>query len=182
MARPLAAPAQLGAPHLSSRGVLPWLVLLALTAALILASELAPWAFKYPSAWVVPLKSWINVVMSWLRDDASFGPFTFQQLTRALSWLIEQPFRLADSVLSAGFAAGAGQSAALLWPPIPWFALIAVLAVTAHHAGGRGLALLVGLCFLYLALFGQWESAMMTLSSIVIAVPLGIALGALLGI
>ncbi len=94
MARPLAAPAQLGAPRLASRGVLPWLVLLALTAALVLASEAAPWAFKYPAAWVVPLKSWINALMSWLRDEASFGLFTFQQLTRAISWLIEQPFRL----------------------------------------------------------------------------------------
>ena len=74
---------------------------------------------------------------------------------------------------------GAGQDAVELWPPIPWFALIAGLVVVAHSAGGRGLALLVALCFLYLAVFGQWESAMMTLSSIVIAVPLGIALGAL---
>ena len=182
MARPLAAPAQLGAPRLASRGVLPWLVLLALTAALVLASEAAPWAFKYPAAWVVPLKSWINALMSWLRDEASFGLFTFQQLTRAISWLIEQPFRLAQSVLSAGFVTGFGQSATLLWPPIPWFALIGALAVTAHHAGGRGLAWLVALCFLYLAVFGQWASAMVTLSSIVIAVPLGIVLGTLLGI
>jgi glycine betaine/proline transport system permease protein len=182
MARPLAAPGPLAAPHLASRGALPWLVLLALTAALVLASELVPWAFKYPSAWIVPLKSWINVVMAWLRDDASFGLFTFQQLTRAISWVIEQPFRLAQSVLSTGFVAGAGQSAVLLWPPIPWFALIAALAVAAHHAGGRALALLVTLCFLYLAVFGQWQSAMATLSSIVIAVPLGIVLGALVGI
>ena len=117
--------------------------------------------------------------MTWLRDDASFGLFTFQQLTRAISWLIEQPFRLAESLLSAGFVVGVGQDAVELWPPIPWFALIAALVVVAHSAGGRGLALLVALCFLYLAVFGQWESAMMTLSSIVIAVPLGIALGAL---
>jgi glycine betaine/proline transport system permease protein len=182
MARPLAAPAQLDAPRLAGRSALPWLVLLALTVALVLASELAPWAFRYPRSWVVPLNSWINALMSWLRDDASFGLFTFQQLTRAISWLIEQPFRLAHSVLSAGFVAGLGQSATLLWPPIPWFALIGALAVMAHHVGGRGLALLVALCFLYLAVFGQWKSAMVTLSSIVIAVPLGIALGALLGI
>jgi glycine betaine/proline transport system permease protein len=182
MARPLAAPAQLTAPGLAGRGALPWLVLLALTALLVLKSGLAPWALEYPDAWVVPLKGWINALMAWLRDDATFGLFTFQQLTRALSWLIEQPFRLVQSVLSAGFVTGFGQSAVLLWPPIPWFALIAALAVMAHHAGGRGLAVLVALCFLYLAVFGQWESAMMTLSSIVIAVPLGIALGALLGI
>ena len=157
-------------------------MLLALTLLMILAAEAMPWAFKYPSAWVVPLKSWINALMAWLRDDASFGLFTFQQLTRAISWLIEQPFRLAESLLSAGFVVGAGQDAVELWPPIPWFALIAGLVVVAHSAGGRGLALLVALCFLYLAVFGQWESAMMTLSSIVIAVPLGIALGALAGI
>src|SRR5918994_2034196 len=114
MARPLAAPAHLAAPRLASRGALPWLVLLALTVWLVLASDLAPWAFKYPTAWVVPLKSWINALMSWLRDDASFGLFTFQQLTRAISWLIEQPFRLARSMLSAGFVAGVGQSAVLL--------------------------------------------------------------------
>src|SRR5918996_4827891 len=144
MARPLAAPAQLTAPRLGGRSALPWLVLLGLTAALVLASELAPWAFKYPTAWVVPLKGWINALMSWLRDDASFGLFTFQQLTRAISWLIEQPFRLAHSVLSAGFVTGFGQSAVELWPPIPWFTLIAALTVMAHHAGGGGRAAPLG--------------------------------------
>jgi glycine betaine/proline transport system permease protein len=143
MARPLAAAVQLEAPGLAGRRALPWLVLLALTVALVLASELAPWALRYPRAWVVPLNSWINALMAWLRDDASFGLFTFQDLTRAISWLIEQPFRLARSMLSAGFVAGVGQSATLLWPPIPWFALIGALAVMTHHAGGRGLAWLV---------------------------------------
>jgi glycine betaine/proline transport system permease protein len=52
----------------------------------------------------------------------------------------------------------------------------------AHYAKDRGLALLVALCLLYLAVFGQWESAMVTLSSIVIAVPLGVALGLAVGI
>ena len=73
---------------------------------MILAAEAVPWAFKYPRAWVVPLKSWINALMAWLRDDASFGLFTFQQLTRAISWLIEQPFRLAESLLSDGLRRG----------------------------------------------------------------------------
>ena len=181
MASPIAAQAGLAAPGLPGRRVVPWLLLLGLTALLAGASDDVSWAFEYPRAWIVPLTRWINVLMSWLRDEASFGLFTFQQLTRALSWLIEQPFRLARSVLSTGFVSGAGQSAVLLWPPIPWFALIGALAVAAHHAGGRGLALLVSACFLYLALFGQWASAMTTLASIVIAVPLGIALGTLLG-
>ena len=183
MARPLSAPAALAAPRRAPHGaLLPWLVLLGLTVPMMLASEAVPWAFKYPPPWVVPLKGLINALMTWLRDDASFGLFTFQELTRAVSWLVEQPFRLADSLLSTGLLVGVGQDAVELWPPIPWFALIAALTVTAHYAGGRGLALLVALCFLYLALFGQWASAMTTLASIVIAVPLGIALGGSLGI
>ena len=53
---------------------------------------------------------------------------------------------------------------------------------SAPRAGGWQLAALAGGCFLYLALFGQWASAMTTLASIVVAVPLGVAGGMLLGI
>ena len=59
----------------------------------------------------MPLKSWINDLMQWLREDASFGLFTFQELTRALAWLLEQPFIFARSLLSTGFRVGIGQDA-----------------------------------------------------------------------
>ncbi len=140
------------------------------------------WAFEVPRAWQVPLKTWINGLMHWLREDASFGLFTFQELTRALAWLLEQPFILAKALLSAGFVRGQGQDASLIWPRLPWVALVGILALLAHYAKDWGLALLVALCFLYLALFGQWESAMVTLASIAIAVPLGVLLGLALGI
>ncbi|MDF2782603.1 MAG: transporter permease subunit, partial [Geminicoccaceae bacterium] len=161
---------------------LPWGALLAATVALYLAADQVPWASEYPRAWVVPLKVWINGLMQWLRDDAGFGLFTFQELTRALAWLLEQPFIVARSLFSTGFVAGIGQDAVLIWPRLPWVALIGILALMAHYAKDRGLALLVALCLLYLALFGQWESAMVTLSSIVIAVPLGVLLGLAVGI
>ena len=45
-----------------------------------------------------------------------------------------------------------------------------------------GSAAFAALCFFYLAVFGQWESAMVTLSSILIAVPIGVTGGLLLGI
>jgi len=41
---------------------------------------------------------------------------------------------------------------------------------------------LVGGCFIYLAIFDQWDSAMVTLSSIAIAVPFGVVGGLMLGI
>src|ERR687892_639726 len=148
VARPLIVPARPEAPRLPIGGtLLPWLALLGLSLLLIVAAEAVPWAFKYPAAWVVPLKGWINDLMGWLRDDASFGLFTFQELTRAISFLIEQPFRLARSLLSSGFLIGIGQDAVQVWPRIPWIALIGVLMLMARYAADPGLALLVGACF-----------------------------------
>jgi len=60
--------------------------------------------------------------------------------------------------------------------------VIVCFAAIGRFARDWSLAALVGVCFLYLAVFGQWESAMVTLSSIVIAVPIGIIGGLLLGI
>jgi glycine betaine/proline transport system permease protein len=51
-----------------------------------------------------------------------------------------------------------------------------------HWLGGRPLALLSGACFLFLAVFGQWTSAMITLASILVAAPLGVTFGLLFGI
>src|SRR3546814_11194526 len=67
-------------------------------------------------------------------------------------------------------------------PPLSWIAVVFVVAAIGHYAKSIGLAVFVGLCFLYLAVFGQWDSAMVTLASILIAVPLGVGGGLLLGI
>jgi glycine betaine/proline transport system permease protein len=184
VARQLAARDGLAVPSAPALGApwLPWVALLALTIGLYLMADLVPWAFKYPRAWVLPLKVWVNELMHWLRDDASFGLFTFEQLTRAIAWLLRQPFDLALSLFSTGFLRGIGQDATLIWPRLPWVALTGILALMALYAKGRALAVLVGLCFFYLAVFGQWESAMVTLASIVIAVPVGVALGLAVGI
>ena len=159
-----------------------WGGALAAAVALSMAGDLLPWAFKYPRAWVVPLSFWISDFKGWLINDASFGLFTFQELTRSISWLVEWPFKGARSLLSAGFVKGFGNEAVLLWPRISWIALIAIVALMAHFARNWKLALMVGLSFFYLALFGQWEAAMQTLSSIVIAVPLGVVGGLAIGI
>ncbi len=67
-------------------------------------------------------------------------------------------------------------------PPLPWIAVLVGAAIIGFDAGGRRLAIIAGGAFLYLAVFGQWASAMVTLSSIVIAVPLGVIGGVLIGI
>jgi glycine betaine/proline transport system permease protein len=69
-----------------------------------------------------------------------------------------------------------------LLPPLSWIAVIAIVALMGYHAGGKRLAALVAGCFVFLAMFGQWDSAMVTLASIVVAVPIGVVFGLLLGI
>ena len=140
------------------------------------------WAMKYPVAWVIPLKDYVSAAMKWLVEDATFGLFTFTEFTRAISWAIEQPYELTRSLLAEGFMDGPGRRANQVFPPFSWITIIASVVALAHFTRDWLLAAIVGLAFGYLALFGQWESAMITLSSVIIAVPIGVVGGLILGI
>ncbi|MDA9981728.1 ABC transporter permease subunit [Gammaproteobacteria bacterium] len=160
----------------------PWVLLLILVGAIYAMAEYVPWAFKYPRDWIIPLSFWISDAMKWLYEDASFGLFTFKELTRGISWLLEWPLTLARNLLSTGFMEGQGSDAVVVWPRLTWVALTACAVLIALAVADIGLALFVAACFLYLVVFGQWESAMVTSSSIVIAVPLGVFGGLALGV
>ncbi|WP_052161522.1 ABC transporter permease subunit [Hoeflea sp. BAL378] len=160
-----------------------WLVALAAFIAFWLYAEpVARAAFDYPKAYTVPLAKWISSAMKWLIDDASFGLFSFTDLTRFVSAVLDVPYRLASSLLSTGFLEGSGSSAIQIVPPLPWVAVIGLVMLLGHWLGGMRLGLLAGGCFLFLAVFGQWTSAMITLASILVAAPLGVVFGLLFGI
>jgi glycine betaine/proline transport system permease protein len=165
-----------------------WLVVFAITWLLssygrALSKALdARWAIKYPSGWRLPLKDEISNAMKWLIEDASFGLFSFTELTRGISWLIEQPYNLALALFSDGMVEGYGLDAIQILPPLSWIFVIALVISLGQFARDWWLAALVGGAFFYLAIFGQWESAMITLASIIIAVPFGVGGGLLLGI
>ena len=159
-----------------------WLAVIAVTILLMVAKEWWPWAFKYPRAWIVPLSGWISAFMKWLINSFDLGLFTFKEFTRSVAWLVEQPYRLVKSMLSTGFLSGVGSDAVQIFPRISWVALIAGVMLLGHYARDMKLALLAGACFAYLVVFGHWDSAMVTLSSIIIAVPFGVVGGMLLGI
>jgi glycine betaine/proline transport system permease protein len=142
----------------------------------------ARWAIKYPAGWRLPLKDEISNAMKWLIEDATFGLFTFTELTRGISWLIEQPYNLALALFADGMVEGYGLDAIQILPSLSWILVIALVISLGHFAKDWWLALLVGGSFFYLAVFGQWESAMITLASILIAVPFGVVGGLLLGI
>ncbi|MEE8504645.1 MAG: ABC transporter permease subunit [Kiloniellales bacterium] len=171
-------------PALARRS--PWLAVWALTLAatlgLWLGKDLWSWAVKYPRGWIVPLKGWVGDFMKWLINDFDLGLFTFKEFTRSIAWVLEWPLWLAKNLLAKGFKVPLGGDEFFLTPTLSWLAVVIVLALFAYRIKDRALALLIALCFLYLAVFGQWASAMITLSSIIVAVPLGVAGGLGLGI
>ncbi len=125
---------------------------------------------------------WISAFMKWLLNEASLGIFTVRDATRFLAALVDVPYTIVLGLLSTGLRSGEGSGAVEILPPLSWIAVIGLFAFAGWIAGGRRLAILVGLCFAFIALFGRWQSAMITLASIVVAVPAGVVGGLLLGI
>ena len=162
--------------------LLTWAIALSATLVLYVLRDTWPWALSYPREWTIPLRYWISDFMKWLVNDLDLGFFTFKEFTRSIAWLLSWPLLTAEGLLASGFEIPVSDERVLAIPRLSWLAVIAVVMLLGHYARDRALAALAGACFLYLAVFGQWASAMLTLSSIVIAVPLGVLGGLFLGI
>ena len=70
----------------------------------------------------------------------------------------------------------------LAWPALPWTIVASGATLLGYALNGRWLAALAGFATVYIAVFGQWEPAMETLSLVLIAAPISFALGLLLGV
>jgi glycine betaine/proline transport system permease protein len=151
-----------------------WATTLAATMALYLAGEPLSWAVTYPAKVVMPVVQLVNLVMVWLVDNLSW-------LTRAISAAMEVPLDLTLGLFAKSFTLGDGDQAVVI-PRLSWVGIVAAMALAGYAYGGPRLALIGGLCFLYIALFGQWESAMLTLAAVAICVPVGVAAGLAAGI
>ncbi len=68
------------------------------------------------------------------------------------------------------------------WPALPWTVITGWAVLLGYKLQGRGLALLAGACTMYIAIFGQWQPSMETLSFVLIAAPVSVVLGLFLGI
>jgi glycine betaine/proline transport system permease protein len=145
-------------------------VLFALAVVLSFGKFALPAGLIRPPEWLIlPFAAWINALFYFLQND--LGMMT---LTRAFSDVVEWLLNVTANLLY-------GKNR---WPnigPIPW----GVIAVTAFMAGyalkGWRLACLSGGTFVWIALMGQWQWAMETLSVIVVAAPFSVALGLMLG-
>ena len=102
-----------------------WIAALAAFVALWqLGKPLARWAFDYPRAYEIPLRSWIGSFMRWLIDEASFGLFTFTDLTRFIA-----------AALTSSSRPSSSRKLSKLDPNL--LALVAILYLL--HASHRGL-------------------------------------------
>jgi glycine betaine/proline transport system permease protein len=145
------------------------LLLVAAVLLLIGRNHLPAGLLRLPEAAVIPFADWINIGFAFLRDD--LGLMT---LTRAFADVVEFLLDITANLLY-------GKSR---WPnlgPIPWVAIAGTAAVLGHALGGWRLAALAGGTFVWIAVMGQWKWAMETLSVIIVASPLSILLGLLLG-
>ena len=68
------------------------------------------------------------------------------------------------------------------WPALPWTVIAGGFTILGYALSGTRLAIFVGFTFVYIAVFGQWEPSMQTLSFVLIAAPVSVFFGLLLGI
>ena len=68
------------------------------------------------------------------------------------------------------------------WPALPWTVVAGGAIILGYKLQGKGLAMLAGFSTIYIAVFGQWEPSMETLSFVLIAAPISVVLGLVLGI
>ena len=151
-----------------------WAAALAAVLILFLARGALPWAVNYPANAVVPVADWVSAIMNWLKINMSW-------LTRSITAILGVPLDFALDLLAKNFKIGAGPEATVL-PRLSWVGVCAAAYLAGRAFGGWRLGALVGGLFLYVALFGKWTSAMLTLGLISIAVPFCIVTGLFLGI
>ena len=148
----------LGRPATIDREASLWLAAVAAIVVLLAlkgAGLLAP----SPPTPLLPVAEGISAAMAWFTQQ-------FRDLFRAISWLVDWPFGWIRS--------------ALLW--IPWPAIVLICAALGYLASGWRLAAFCTGALMYIVITGYWEKTALTLAAILVALPLSVALGLLIGI
>lgn len=146
-------------------------LLLGLAVLFALARPVLPDALiRVPDWAVLPYDQWLQGLFDFIKDDLGLIHLT-RSIAAVLEWFLDA---------TANLLYGKHR-----WPylgPIPWTAVAAVATVVGYGLGKWRLALLAGGTFVWVALIGQWELAMETLSVITVAAPVAFLLGLVLGI
>ncbi len=147
------------------------LLLIALAILLVVLKPYLPeFLIRLPALFVVPFADAINFLFFFIKDDLGFI-----HVTRAIAGGVES---LLD--VTANLLYGKRR-----WPrigPIPWTTIALTAGCIGYALGGWRLALLGAGTFCWAALMGQWKWTMETMSVIVVAVPVAVLIGLLLGV
>jgi len=162
------------APRRTFWPLIIWAMLLLGALALGMQHQLAPWAADYPKPWILPLAREITALSK--ATISAITPFT-----RTISAFLQVPLDFAVALFAKGFKFGSGDGAIAV-PRLSWIGILIAVALMGHAFGGRRTAWVAFLCFFYLALFGQWDRAMLTLALVAVCVPVGVMLGLILGV
>ncbi|MGB3316707.1 MAG: ABC transporter permease subunit [Albidovulum sp.] len=146
-------------------------ILIAVAILLAIIKPLLPgFLIRVPEAAVLPYQDWLQWFFDFIKDDLGLIHLT-RGISSGLEWLLD---------ITANLLYGKHR-----WPyigPIPWTAIAAVAAVIGYALSGWRMAALAGGTFVWVALIGQWELAMETMSVIAVAAPVAVLLGLTLGI
>lgn len=161
-----------------------WSIVVVFTIAVLIALNptLLSWAQDYPESWIIPFSNNLSSLIRWLVEDANLGFFTFKEFTRGLSVLLDAPSNFLKGLLVTGFKIEGEANTVLHIPSLSWLGVTAAVGLMTASLGNRRLTFFVIAVFFYVAFIGLWESTMLTMASIIVAVLLGIIIGGLLGI
>ncbi len=145
--------------------------LILLAGALVLLKPWLPDALvRLPSLFVLPFADALNWLFEFVKDDLGFVHVT-RAFAGAVEWLLD---------VTGNLLYGKNR-----WPrlePIPWTVVAATAGCLGYWLGGWRLALLGTGTFIWVAVLGQWQWTMETLSVLIVAVPLAVLLGLCLGV
>ncbi|MBZ9761653.1 ABC transporter permease subunit [Mesorhizobium sp. CA8] len=135
----------------------------------------------YPDQLVLPLARWLGDFLNWLAREAMLGPVKISQITRATARIVDMPMNALNVLLTTGWRSGFGENVVTIVPPLGWFTVLAISGALGWRLGGWRLGLSAAFGLLYVAAFGLWADAMMTLSSVLISTVAAIILGLAIG-
>ncbi|MEM6665667.1 MAG: ABC transporter permease subunit [Pseudomonadota bacterium] len=165
---------------LATRSML--LPLACLVAAVVCVAIGPAWLRIIPDALTFPIAQIVGDALNWFARDAKIGGLAIQEIARGIAELFDHVIETTVVVLSKGLFTGRGLNVTQSVPPLSWLAIGGVAIIMSYRFGGRRLALVSAGAIGFLVLFGLWENAMVTLSSVLVSVLLAMLIGLALGI
>jgi glycine betaine/proline transport system permease protein len=168
--------------RLTGTRALLWAALAVILIGYLLRGVLPESLYVWPDAHRIPLQAAANDWLDQLLRRSVVFDHPLRFWTRGMGEGLGMPMRFIQGALANGWTYIDASGARATIPPIPWLVVSAVFAAAAWLVSGMRLALFTLATFLYYALFGLWNEAMLTLASVSVTILLGVVIGLFAGI